>query len=857
MEDPAIAEDLVERLVRDGVSAGYRVTAGPVWLMATPAGAALPEHGWKLHVSTRAPALPDLARVIVPVLVAAGCVFKLARSRRVLAELNDGLSSPASVGKAVTVYPDQQRVRDLGRELAALLAGWPGPRVLSDRRVAPSAPVYYRYGPFAVAWEADPFGGLRTSLHGPDGEVFEGAATLTYRQPSWVTDPFTGAPAGEPSPGDAVVGGHYRITAGLRQSAQGNIYRAVDQRDGRAVVTKQARALVAEDRDGADARLRLRNERRVLQALDGVEGVPRFLDHFRHGDDEFLVTSDCGPASLVEDVARRGPYPVGPGPRSLTALAGGLARILAALHARGVIMRDLSPKNIVIGETGPSLVDFGIAGYDGLHLPGATFGYAPGRQWRGEPPAEADDYYALGMTLLFAVSGLEPVNLGEDRDQPRARALQTIASLYGERPTGIIGLTAGLLSEAEPTARAAFEGLLSGRPCAAGRPAGPLPVMGPFTSQAAAEVTGTLLDDLLKRTGEMLNSSPADQAAHDAGIYHGSSGIGLELLHHMSAPGAAQMLGDLAAFSVAAAQRVKLPPGLFAGTTGVAIFLREAAASGITVPASRWELPGPGWQPEGSDLTAGAAGVGLGHLWLHQASGDPAHLAVAERCGQDIIAGLRPSSLSPAGTQMLIGVDATAGRAHGLAGVTEFLLTLALRTGDQPTLTAAARHASQLADHTRRLLPGARSSAAPPIAMSWCQGLTGIGQVLLQAGLALSDPALASLASQAADVCISYLPRFTVPGRCCGAAGAGNFLIDLAITSQDERYWQAALNVGRQMLLRSGGPPGHPVFVRDTARRRATSWAFGIAGLLPFFRRLARHGGPDSLPLPSPGADPR
>jgi hypothetical protein len=853
--DPADADDPVEQLVRDGVSADCRVVAGPVWLMVTPAAAMLPEQGWKLHVSVRAPALPDLIRIIVPVLVAAGCVFKVARSCRVLAELNDGLSSPASVGKAVTIYPGQDRVADLGRELAILLTGWPGPRILSDRRVAPSAPVYYRYGPFAAAWAADPAGKLRASLHGPDGEVFEGAATLRYRQPSWAIDPFTGAGTGEPAAGGAVLGGHYQITAGLRQAAQGNLYRAVDRRDGRAVVIKQARALVAEDRGGVDARLRLRNERRVLQALDGAEGVPRFVDHFQYGADEFLVNSDCGPDNLGEYLFRRGRFLAGPnpGPRSLTALGSQLARILAGLHGRGVIMRDLSPKNIVIGETGPCLVDFGIASYDGLHLPGATLGYAPGRQWRDEPPAEADDYHALGMTLLFAVSGLEPVSLGEDRDLPRVRALQTIASLYGERPAGIIGLIADLLSEAEPTARAAFEKLLSGHPGAAGLAAAPLPVTGPFTPQMAAEITDVLLSDLLKGAGEMLNSSPAERAAHDASIYQGSSGMGLELLHHLSAAGTAAMLGDLATFSVAAAQRVKLQPGLFTGTTGVTVFLQEAAARGVTVPASPWEPPGPGWRPQDSDLSSGAAGVGLGHLRLHQASGDPRHLAVAVRCGQDIAAGLAPSSQAPAPTRMFTGVDGSAGQMHGLAGVTEFLLALALRTGDQPTLSAATQHASQLADRTRGLLPDARSSAAPPIAMSWCQGLAGIGQVLLHAGLALSDPALVSLARQTADACICYVPRLATPGRCCGAAGAGNFLIDLAIASQDERYWQAALNVGRQILLRSGGPLNHPIFARDTSRRKATSWAFGIAGLLPFFRRLARQGEPEILPLLSPG----
>lgn len=786
-------------------------------------------------------------------LAAEGCAFKLARSQRVLVRLNDGITAPASVGKALTVYPDQRRVREVGLELASLLSGRPGPRVLSDRQVRAAAPVYYRYGPFAAGWEAGPQGRLMLTLYSPDGERTDGAAGLGYRQPPWAVDPFTGKAGDDEPPGAAeVIGGHFQITGGLRQAAGGNVYTASDLRDGAAVVIKQARALVAEDRHHADARMRLRNERRVLQALDGVAGIPRYVDHFRYADDEFLVTTDCGPVNLAREVPSRGTYRAddATGPRSLGLLAAKLAAIISEVHSRGVIIRDLSPKNVVIGGSGPSIVDFGIAAYDGLHLDGATRGYAPGRQHRCEPPVLADDYFALGMTMLFAAIGLDPVGAGDDLDLPRSRAPQTIRSVYGASPPAIVGTAADLISGTEAIAAQAFGRLVAGQPGPGPVPARPLPAMPILTPQITADVAGSLLDDLLGQAEQLLDDPPSQRAANDASVYDGSSGIGLELLHHPGTGRTARVLEGLAGFSLRAAQQAKLPPGLFSGSTGVSIFLHEAAARGIAVPDSASSLSTME-AAEGDDLITGTAGVGLGHLWLYQ-SGDPAHLDNALRCARDVIAGTAPAFPLLDDTALVGGLDPGAGRAHGLAGTAGFLLTLASRTGDDLILAAAAGRARQLADRTRALLQHTRQLTAPPLAVSWCRGLSGIAPVLLLASTVLQDPSLARLARDTTEICIAYLPRLGAPGRCCGIAGVGSVFIDLAIRTQDERYWHAAERAGVQILLCSAGTSGHLVLPAHASHSR-TGWAAGLAGVLSFFRRLARRGEPDSIPLPIQG----
>ncbi|AYG78388.1 hypothetical protein DWB77_00495 [Streptomyces hundungensis] len=144
---------------------------------------------------------------------------------------------------------------------------------------------------------------------------------------------------------------YFRITAGVARSPRGDVLRGVDTVTGARVVAIQARAYMVEDARGIDALGRLRHEHRVLGALDGIEGVPCLIDHVRHGEDEYLVMTDCGTADLRRDVSQRGPYAArGRGAaRQVSFLAGQLTGILDALHARAVVVAALKPHNVVLG----------------------------------------------------------------------------------------------------------------------------------------------------------------------------------------------------------------------------------------------------------------------------------------------------------------------------------------------------------------------------------------------------------------------------------------------------------------------------------------------------------------------------
>lgn len=818
VRDPAadaVPVDRVASTVRRLVAHhGGVVFERDVWLVFRPAGRELQPHGWKLHLSARPSTFPALIDAVVPLLLEHDVPFKLARTIPLLIRINSGTDSPAAVGKAVTIYPPADQVVTLGRRLAERLRGFDGPRVVSDRRVRPDAPVYYRYGPFRADWRSDEFGTLRSQILGPDGQNFAGLAELTYRQPAWVEDPFGSSvpPAG---PESAVIADRYRIVGGIQRSVRGSVYRGVRLADGLPVVVKQARAFVGEDHAGLDTRLRLRNERLVLTRLADVAGVPRFIDHLQAGPDELLVLTDEGSLNLVDRLTEHGPYRG----LALSQLARELARIVRRVHRAGVLIRDLSPKNVLVSsdETpGPGvtrIVDFGIAATENVAPAGFTSGYSPPAQRQQEPPERWHDCYALGMTLLFAMTGLDPVVADDSWARPRAE--ETLAE-QGD-PLGLIGLFDP--ERAVPTLERIADGVLV-TDAARSRP----PVV---DTGLAADITDHLLAEVMTQAEVIL--SEADRVRVDATVHRGIAGLGLELLHHLDRRGAGDLVSRLADLAIENARLVELPPGLQVGTTGIGVFLAAARRVGLTDHALVDRRP-----PSGSDVMLGTAGVGLGHLLRYRITGAAADLSAARELA-DLLPPEPESAFRAPSESPRTGVDATAGLAHGRAGTALLLTRLA---ADDPAYTARAdAAASALTAELPRLLDLAALPAARPLAVSWCQGLAGVARALLEAGQVLHRRELVVASVQAGQTCLDRVPRLATVGQCCGLTGIGSLLLAQAAERAAAGLPPGAPDVSRQLILRSAGPADRPRFdIRFGTDD--ISWGYGLTGLLAYFRSV-------------------
>ncbi len=170
--------------------------------------------------------------------------------------------------------------------------------------------------------------------------------------------------------------------------------------------------------ENANARLRLAREvetmRRVRSAF-----VAEVLDADVTGEFPYIVTRYVPGPTLEAMVRNRGPLS-GSG---LRRLAYGTAEALTAIHAAGVVHRDLKPGNVMLTDDRPVVIDFGIAqSPDATRLTQTglvmgTPGYLAPEVIEGEPSSPASDVHSWGATMAYAATGRQPYGGGGDSFQ--------------------------------------------------------------------------------------------------------------------------------------------------------------------------------------------------------------------------------------------------------------------------------------------------------------------------------------------------------------------------------------------------------------------------------------------------------
>ncbi len=195
----------------------------------------------------------------------------------------------------------------------------------------------------------------------------------------------------------------------------------------RLAVGGSSSVFLAEHRESGDLRV-LKVFRQVPDVVEGSTTFDRFLreyelvEHLDHpnivriydigvADDHLFLAMEYFPGG---DLRARMKRPM-PWPEALAYLRQ-MAAALGALHAVGVLHRDVKPGNLLLREDGSAaFIDFGLARQLGLESDitgiGTIFGtphYMSPEQGHGSPLDERSDLYSLGVVLHEMLTGEKP-----------------------------------------------------------------------------------------------------------------------------------------------------------------------------------------------------------------------------------------------------------------------------------------------------------------------------------------------------------------------------------------------------------------------------------------------------------------
>jgi len=223
-------------------------------------------------------------------------------------------------------------------------------------------------------------------------------------------------PGGFPRLGaDALV-----LEAELGHGGMGRVFRARDEKLGRAVAVKVLRP---ESAANPDFRARFAREARTLARLEHP-GIVAVHDFGTTPDgDGYLVMQLVSGGSIAD----RLPLPVA----DAMAIAIDVCGALAYAHGRGIVHRDIKPENVLMGDDGRArLSDFGIARLVDptpddapLTRPSlvlGTPGYMAPEARAGARPDPRMDVYAVGALLEHMLTGRHPSDRGHADGGPPA-----------------------------------------------------------------------------------------------------------------------------------------------------------------------------------------------------------------------------------------------------------------------------------------------------------------------------------------------------------------------------------------------------------------------------------------------------
>ncbi|MEU4445667.1 serine/threonine-protein kinase [Actinosynnema sp. NPDC050801] len=228
-----------------------------------------------------------------------------------------------------------------------------------------------------------------------------------------------------------IIADRYRLEEYLGAGGMGEVWRATDLRLHETFALK---------RPGAGG---ARHEARIGAGLSHPN-VITVHGTVSDGTEQWLVMEYLPSRSLAEIIEMDGPI----SPQRAAKIGAQVADALAAMHAKGMVHRDVKPGNILVTDNDVAkLSDFGISRWAEATRAGGgdvagTAAYLAPEVADGHEARPASDVFALGATLFAAVEGTSPwgsPDAGSSEQLRRAKA-------YDITPAGHEGPFSDLLT---------------------------------------------------------------------------------------------------------------------------------------------------------------------------------------------------------------------------------------------------------------------------------------------------------------------------------------------------------------------------------------------------------------------------
>jgi predicted Ser/Thr protein kinase len=746
---------------------GWQRIQQGIWTSMSPVGRSVPDQGWKVHISAVPANSWRVLGVVWEYCTDRGIAFKFLRNEKILVARSAKYAPRESSGKFITIYPaDEKQLEQILVDLSLTLVGEQGPYILSDLRYE-SGPLYVRYGRFTEQWTVTADGTSRLALQRPDGVLVPDERGPVFSVPSWVRIP--GVLHSQLARRESQSGAEYpyQVDRALHFSNGGGVYLAHPADGGPSVVLKEARPFAGLDWEGKDAVGRLHQEKRTLEALAGVQGVPELYDFITMWEHDFLVMQYMPGRTLSRWLADE--YPCGRHDAEFSdllsytekalELVDRIEKLLTAVHNRGVVFGDLHPGNVLVDHDGSvALVDFELSFTDrkpwfrsALGVPGFA---APAD--RAGFDVDRYSFAALRLWMFLPLVTLAALSPGK---------LKTHLRFVGARFPVPRDYVDGILAELDPgaTVDGVVEPMYNAAPPPAAQDSADQSTRQWFDQSAyywkavrKSVVDAITLSATPHRDDRLFPGDIEQFSVGGTCFAYGAAGV----LYALMVSGGERHPDYEKWLSDAVHREPPRRPGFYDGAHGVAYVLDQLDHYQQAVDLIDSSVPMTE-QISDHGLYGGLAGIGLNLLHLGRRRSHPPHLARAMAIADRIVLAME--------TAPRVGRHVRTGLLRGWSGPALFFLRLYEHSTDRAWLLLAERALLRDLDALTLASGGARRRAKPHLGT----GSAGIALVLEQLVAYVPDAECAAALPELWQECrAEFVPQAGLLSGRAGLLGA-------------------------------------------------------------------------------------